>query len=219
MSRQPSVLGATHFTNTETEGQRGRPLRQKRNGPDDLRQIILPSGASLRTRGVSVFSLAIPEFISGPGPCLLCRAVSLSLRPRQLPVASVSTNFSRFSGSGALNLYFRVATSPGFCALGASGGEGRCPVSPPRLRAQSRPRRGWARSGPPWGGRGLLPGDQCFAAANWVSRPPREGGLGTGDGPGSGPAKGAGGRGPGAGGPGGCLEPGGYGGPDLAGMK
>ena len=44
-----------------------------------------------------------------------------------------------------------------------------------------------------------MPRDQCFAAANWVSRPPREGGLGTRAGRGSGPAKGASGRGPGAG--------------------
>lgn len=37
LSQQPSMLSATHFTNTETKSQRGKSLKQKLKGPDDPR--------------------------------------------------------------------------------------------------------------------------------------------------------------------------------------
>lgn len=189
LSQQPSMRSATHFTNTETKSQRGKSLRQKLKGPDD------PSGASLLTGVLSVFILIIPMFISGPIPSFLGCAASIT-ESQTAPFRLYE--FLGVSDSGAQNLYFRVAVSSGLCARRTSGGEGPSLVRPPRLRAQSRPRRSRTRSGQPWGGRGLLPGDQCFAAANWVSGPPRGGSLGTRAGRGSGLGRGAGGRGSGA---------------------
>lgn len=117
--------------------------------------------------------------------------------------------------------------SPSFLLRGAESPDPRCwlsvtgSLSPAGLwgqgpRAPVRPRQPPGHPapepsdslGPPRGGRGLLPGDQCFAAANWVSGPPRGGGLGTRAGRGSGPGRGAGrpGGGERRGGRGGWLE-------------
>lgn len=155
-------------------------------------------------------------FISGPIPSFLGCSASIT-ESQAAPFRLYE--FLGVSDSRAQNLYFRVAVFPGPCARRTSGGEGPSLVRPPRLRAQSQPRRGRARSGQPWGGRGLLPGDQCFAAANWVSGPPRgaawepEPGVGAGWG-GAPVARGLGPREPSE-----CLESGGNRRPDLRGMK
>lgn len=123
-------------------------------------------------------------------------------RPRQLPRGFRLHQGLRVSRPrGSLILYFLVAVSGSrglrrAAGLGVSGGGSGSPPRPAsRARSVSAGRAARRR-----GGRGLLPGDQCFASANWVFGPqPERGGLGTGAGRGSGRRRGSGWPGPDAG--------------------
>lgn len=141
--------------------------------------------------------------------------LSSSLSPRPPPWLRPPRISPSFLLGAPPNLQVLVAgcVSPGLLRPAGLWGRGpRAPVlAPPPCRHPALARQG--SLGPPRGGRGLLPGDQCFAAANWVSGPPRGGGLGTRAGRGSRPGRGAGRPGLGAG-SGRCRERGGWGGCD-----
>lgn len=202
MSQQPHLLSAGHVSVGETV--RGTPKTQAkvlRTRPE-VEYPAFRSGPC--GPGLSGLYLTISLFIPGPVPGSLGLVVSLN---HCVPDSSLWLQPTRLPPSLWLP---GVPASPlPRCSLGISGspaprwppGQGSASPEPAPLRAARTASRG--RSPAARGGRGLLPGDQCFAAANWVFGPQPERaawepapGVGA-DGEGLGLARAWGGEGPG----------------------
>lgn len=128
-----------------------------------------------------MFYLPISVFIAGQVPCSLGLVVSPNhCVPDSSQVASAYRNVFEFLAPGGpcfstsllLSLRLWVSGSRGSPAPRWPPGQGSAFREPALLRGACTASPGLSPGAR--GGRGLLPGDQCFAAANWVFGPQPE---------------------------------------------